>query len=415
MPRALVVADDLTGATDTAHAFAKRGYRTNVQVAPEGAPPDSTVLAVNTDSRYADPGTAAERVRRTISRTDAPVVYKKVDSTLRGNITIEVEAAMSGFDLAIFAPASPAVGRFTVCGTHLVDGRLLADTEYVDDPNGPTSARLPALFEGSGRPVEHLGIGTVAAGPEAVREALGAVSPGAVVACDSTHERHLEAIARAGDELDRAALFVGSSGLAEGVAVPGDSDGTAPRSTAIGDGGALGIVGSVSERSLDQLAALSEDWVIAISPETLLGDPERAGREAGRRATGRLAGGQHAVVTAAPDRETVERTLELGRERGLVGEAVRKRVATALASAARAGIADASGLFVTGGDVAMAVFDALAVGSLSLSGEAVEAGIPVSRLDGGVADGLPVVTKAGGFGERETAVNCLRYLGGDHE
>lgn len=66
MPRALVVADDLTGAIDTAHAFAARGYRTRVQVNPGRAPPDSTVLALNTDSRYADPETAAERVRRAI-------------------------------------------------------------------------------------------------------------------------------------------------------------------------------------------------------------------------------------------------------------------------------------------------------------------------------------------------------------
>lgn len=411
MPRALVVADDLTGATDTAHAFAKRGYRTTVRVDPD-SDLDATVLAANTDSRYVDPEIAAGRVRQAVETT-APVVYEKVDSTLRGNVASEVDAAMEGFDCGLFAPAAPAVGRLTACSHHLVDGRLLTDTEYADDPSPPTSARLPALFEGLDRPVRHLGIGTVAAGTDAVRGALADVPEGALIACDATHERHLAAIARAGRESDRRALFVGSSGLAEHVAVPGEPDREPGFEHAAG--GALGVVGSVSERSLEQLAALPGEWVIAISPEELLSDPEDAGREAGRRAAERLAAGEHAVVTAAPDREAVERTLEIGREQGLDGEAIRERVATALASAARAAVGEAAGLFVTGGDVAMAAFDALGVQALSLSGVEVEAGIPVSRLDGGVADGTPVVTKAGGFGERETAVNCLRALGGDHE
>lgn len=430
MPRALVVADDLTGATDTAHAFAKRGYRTAVQVDPDGTPPDATVLAVNTDSRYVDPETAADRVGRAIEANDARVVYEKVDSTLRGNVASEVGAAMDrGFDLGLIAPASLAVGRITASGYHLVDGRPLSDTEYADDPNGPRSSRLPTLFEGSDRSVRHLDAGTVAAGPGAVREAAAGTARGTLVTCDVTHDRHLEAIARAGRDIDRRVLYVGSAGLAEHVIVPGEPD-REPRRI-VGDGGALGIVGSVSERSLEQLAALPGEWVIEFEPGELLSDPESTGREAGRRAAERLEAGEHAVVTAASDRETVDRTLAVGREAGLDEGTIRDRVASALASAARAGFdvvgwrptasgaplraADPAGLFVTGGDVAMAAFDALGVRALSLSGEAIEAGIPLGRLEGGPADGTPVVTKAGGFGGRETAVNCLRYLGGDHE
>lgn len=413
MPRALIVADDLTGATDTAHAFAKRGYRTTVQVDLEREPPDMTVLAVNTDSRYADPETAEQRVRRAVSGTDAGIVYGKVDSTLRGNVRPETRSAMGcGFDVALFAPASPAVGRLTADGYHLVDGRLLSDTEYVDNPNAPSSAHLPTLFADPDHPSRHLGIGTVAAGSESVREAIAEAPADSMFTCDAVHDRHLGAIAQGGRMASRNTLYVGSAGLAEHVTIPGDPDHEPGR--VVGDGGALGIVGSVSERSLEQLAALPEELVIAIDPEDLLDDPESAGREAGRRAAGRLAVDEHVVVTAAPDRAWVERTLDLGRERGLGGNVIRKRVARALASAAHAGIEDAAGLFVTGGDVAMAVFDTLDVRALSLSGAEVEAGIPVSRLDGGIADGLPVVTKAGGFGGRETVVNCLRSLSGDH-
>lgn len=415
MPRALIVADDLTGATDTAHAFAKRGYRTVVQITAGSDPPDTTVLAVNTDSRYADPETARERVRRAIVGTDAPVVYKKIDSTLRGNVGCEVRAAMDcGFDLALLAPASPAVGRLTAGDYQLVDGRLLTDTEYADDSNGPSSSHLPTLVEGVDISSHHLGIGTVAAGADAVREPIADAPRGTLFTCDATHDRHLDAIARAGDAVDERPLYVGSAGLAKHVEIPGEPDGDPRPITA--EGGALGIVGSVSERSLGQLAALPGEWVFALDPEELLADPESTGYEAGRRATKRLADGEHAVLTAAPDRATVERTFELGRDAGLDENEIRRCVRNALAAAAHAGFeSDPAGLFVTGGDVAMAVFDRLEVGSLVLSGEAIGAGIPVSRIDGGLADGTAAVTKAGGFGHEATAVNCLRSLGGDHE
>ncbi|WP_122091273.1 four-carbon acid sugar kinase family protein [Halalkalicoccus subterraneus] len=414
MPHTLVVADDLTGATDTAHAFAKRGYETAVQVDSDRTPPDATVLAVTTDSRYVDPEIAADRVRGAIETTDTRAVYKKVDSTLRGNVVSEIRGAMSyGFDLALFAPASPALGRITAGGYHLVDGQLLTDTEYADDPNGPPNAHLPTLLAEAESPIEPLGVEVVAAGSESIHEALAEVPSGALVACDTTHERHLEAIARTDSELDGPTLYVGSAGLAAHVAVSGELD-SEPRRIA-GDGGSLGIVGSVSERSLDQLSTLPTEWVLALDPEEMLADPEDAGRKAGQRTTKRLANGEHTVVTAAQDREAVDRTLELGREGGLDDEVTKTRVANALASAARTGIEEAAGLFVTGGNVAMAVFDALEVRALCLSGEEIEAGIPVSRLDGGIADGTPAVTKAGGFGHEGTVINCLRFLGNDHE
>jgi uncharacterized protein YgbK (DUF1537 family) len=412
MPRALVVADDLTGATDTALAFAKRGYETNVQVDFNRTPPETTVLAVNTDSRYDDPEAARKRVHQVISESDAPIVYKKVDSTLRGNVVPEIQGALDcGFDFGLVAPASPALGRLTAGGYHLVDGRLLTDTEYVDDPNGPESAHLSTLIEGID--TTHLGIETVAAGSGAVRRAITDAPSGTIFTCDTTHDRHLESIARAADGIVDRALFVGSAGLAKHVSVLAEPD-SEPNRIAT-EGSALGIVGSVSEQSLKQLAALPNEWVIALDPEVLLADPELAGSEAGERAAERLVSGENAVVTAAPDHTAIECTLAAGREAGLDEETIRRRVARSLASAAKAGIEEAAGLFVTGGDVAMVVFDRLNVGWLSLSGEEIEAGVPVSTLQEGAADGTTVVTKAGGFGREATVINCLGYLGGDNE
>ena len=425
MPRVLVVADDLTGATDTGHAFAARDEATRVAVRPDSAVVESTVRVVNTDSRYVDPRTAAERVTKAVDGLDG-VVYDKVDSTLRGNVVAEADAIMDATDaqFGIVAPAAPALGRVTAGGQHLVDGRLLTDTEYAADVNGPTTAHLPTLFSEATYPVVHLDVGTVADGAAAVAGAFAGVAPDrAFVVCDVTHQRHLATIARAGASLDERVVYVGSTGLAEAVAVPdGPGEPTAePPVTELSltepptSGGALGIVGSVSETTLQQLATLPDDQLLSFDSETLLADPERAGRRMGERAIERLANGESTVVTAAPDRSAVERTLAVGHKADLTESEVRDRVARALAASAHRAVGAASGLFVTGGDVAMAVFDALDAAELVLSGKAVETGIPCSRIAGGPADGLPVITKAGGFGSPSTVINCLESLRGDDD
>jgi D-threonate/D-erythronate kinase len=428
MPRVTVVADDLTGATDTGHSFAVRGETTRVTVRPESAAVESTVHVVNTDSRYADPRTAVDRVTAVLDDTET-LVYDKVDSTLRGNVVAEADAAMDATNarLGIVAPAAPSLGRVTAGGHHLVGGRLLTDTEYANDTNGPTTAHLPTLFSGSAYPVVHLDIGRVASGTKAVVEAFAAVVPDrAFVVCDATHQRHLATIARAGASLDDRVVYVGSTGLAEAVAVPdrpdepipGDTDeptDAPPALEATTSGGVLGIVGSVSDTTLRQLAALPAEWVLSFDPETLLADPERADLRMGERVAERLAASDPTVVTAAPDRAAVERTLAVGNEKGLTESEIHERVARGLAGSARRAIEYASGLFVTGGEVAMAVLDALDVAELVLSGEAVETGIPRSRIAGGPADGLPVVTKAGGFGSPSTVINCLESLRGDDD
>ncbi|RJT06150.1 four-carbon acid sugar kinase family protein [Halococcus sp. IIIV-5B] len=421
MPRVTVVADDLTGATDTGHSFAVRGAATRVAVRPlEGVAVDPNVRVVNTDSRYADPRTAADWVTRAVDGFDG-LVYDKVDSTLRGNVVVEAEAIMDATSarFGIVAPAAPGLGRVTAGGHHLVDGRLLTDTEYANDANGPTTAHLPTLFSESTYPVVHLDIGTVASGREAVGEAIAGIAPDrAFVVCDVTHPRHLATVARAGASLDDRVVYVGSTGLAAEIPIPGDTDEPTvepPVLDATTGGGALGIVGSVSDTTLQQLAALPDDRVLSFGPESLLADPEGAGLRMGNRTVKRLTNGESTIVTAAPDRPAVERTLAVGDKKGLTEAEIRERVTRALAGSARRAIGDASGLFVTGGDVAMAVLDALDATELVLSGEAVETGIPRSRIAGGPADGLPVVTKAGGFGSPSTVINCLDSLRGDDD
>jgi len=428
MVAGLVVADDLTGACDTGHEFAARGYRTRVALHPAGSPGDAEVLVVDTDSRYAPADVAADAVRAAVEAHPAETLYKKIDSTLRGNLAAEVTAALQARvdrgtrdgtpdGLAVVAPAAPATGRTTACGVHLVEGTLVTDTQPGRDPEkGPASPRLPELFADAGLPVEHLGIETVATGPAAVADRLReSGSASRIVTVDATHETHLRAVATGVDRLDEPAVYAGSAGLAGHVPLPAPSDGpgeavTTP--TSDDRAGVLGVAGSVAPQTLAALEALPGGSLVVLDAEAAVADPGGAAAETARRVRDVLAAEGRAVLTAATDEASVDRALAAGREVGLPDRETRERVAETLAGTAGAVVDDArpAGLFLTGGDTAVAVLDAVDADAILLSGAAVEDGIPLGTVEGGPADGAALVTKAGAFGGPETVINCLDRL-----
>ena len=106
--RYLIIADDFTGANDTGVQLKRRGYPTEVLFA--GKPVDSQKsIVIDTESRNALPGHAYEIVRHSLEQVDFGqfcYIIKKVDSTMRGNISQEIKAVDDAFrpDLVVFAP-----------------------------------------------------------------------------------------------------------------------------------------------------------------------------------------------------------------------------------------------------------------------------------------------------------------------
>ena len=92
-----IIADDLTGAADSGVQLARSGYRTAVAFRGIAVPPVEGLgaVAVDTDSRHLPAGFAAKRVVEAGHAVrEARVVYKKIDSTLRGPIPAELAAAL---------------------------------------------------------------------------------------------------------------------------------------------------------------------------------------------------------------------------------------------------------------------------------------------------------------------------------
>jgi len=161
--RCLVIADDLTGAADTGVQFVIRGLNTCL-ISPDSARPidfsrylKRDVLVVNTHSRGLNARQASERVALLLKdyRRDLfPLVYKKIDSTLRGNMGSEIDALLekTGFSVGFVAPSFPEQKRSLVGGIMMVDGKPLSLTEAAQDAVSPIyESHVHKLLEAQSR------------------------------------------------------------------------------------------------------------------------------------------------------------------------------------------------------------------------------------------------------------------------
>lgn len=412
MTSVLVVADDMSGGNATGARLARIGlsvatvsWRADL-VAVRGS---VDVLVVDTASRDVPAAEAATRVRQVIEAVGAvDLVVKRVDTTLRGNVGVEISAALGALRAradppvrALMVPAFPDAGRITVGGIQLVDGRPVSPgggataeatshvaTIVASGGAAPTAERDPSVAE--------VALDDVVAGGARLTDALRADAD--VLVCDALTPSHLVAIASAAAEVSR-------TGRLSWMCV--DSGAFAPELvTALAAAGrpaapVLAVVGSVTdvtaaqltdaERSLDgrfvelevdasrDSAGLVDDWWARVTAQGWT-DPAFVGVRTRRPG--------FAAIPRPPD-----------------------EVATALGELARRLLVahNFGALYLSGGDVAAAVLSALGAYGLRPEAEVLPLAV-AGRIAGGAYDGLPVVTKGGLIGHAGAATMCLARL-----
>lgn len=430
MTKIAIIADDLTGASDSGVQFARKGLKTTVvfdviqlPVSAKGA----DAVAIETDSRAIAPSEARERAREAAQGArlaGIPYIYKKVDSTLRGNLGPEIDGIMDEipFDLAVIAPAFPKLGRTTVAGQHLLKGVPIEQTEIGRDPKCPVhDSRLERLLATqSCRKTGLVALAVLHQGTEAVLEQVAALkAQGAeLVVFDAQEDADLQRIAEAMAASSYNLLWVGSAGLADYLpAALGLTGGANGPVLAPGTKPVMLVAGSVSPVTRAQAAAVQgAPGVVSaeLDPLQILTDGEDCAREIDRCAAlleGALAAGHDVALTSGAAPEQVASAQRLGESLGLDGTAVSNRIALVLGQlAARIiGGAELQGLILTGGDTAKAVCRRLGIAGLEVCTE-LEPGVPLSRFVG--SRPVPVVTKAGAFGTEETLLRALHTLKG---
>ncbi len=141
MLKLLIIADDLSGAADCGIACAGHGLNTVVVLGDDAEDIDAEVLSVDGDTRRLRPSEAEAKTIGLVKkyvRHNELLLFKKLDSTLRGNIGAELSAMLGALRsgpwrseriVTVFAPAFPATGRTTANGRQLVRGIPLEETE----------------------------------------------------------------------------------------------------------------------------------------------------------------------------------------------------------------------------------------------------------------------------------------------
>ena len=152
-----IIADDLTGANDTALQFYNYGAKTKILLNTSYVPDRKDVTevwAMSSESRNCSAEEAVNRVTKTVKtfvdNFSIEYYYKKIDSTLRGHIALETLTMLNilEYDAAIIIPAFPQEGRITVGGYHLLKGIPIGRTEIAMDPHSPIlESHVPTLLK----------------------------------------------------------------------------------------------------------------------------------------------------------------------------------------------------------------------------------------------------------------------------
>lgn len=423
-----VIADDLTGANDTGVQFAKQGLNTTVLFSDTELQPthlSEDVIVLNSDSRALNSEKAYEVVfnlSTQLKKLGGLKVFKKIDSTMRGNIGPEIDAVMDVFKYktAFVIPAFPKSNRITVNGYHYVNDVLLEETEIAHDPVNPVNeSYLPKLLqEQSKREVEFISIADVRKGKSLLSEKMNELSSGEsskIVIVDATTDEELKTIVEAAEISHENFLLVGSAGIAYHLFNTGQRQEPLRKTQVDERLPVLVVAGSVNpiiQRQLEVLKEKNNVEEIVISPEEFFYE-ERRNREIERivKAGQAILEKGDLVVTTNRERETINRVKDLQRKLGLNNFDVGNTIAESMGIIAGQLIKTKHicGAVLTGGEIAGATCKVLNGVGIRVIGE-VEAGIPYGKLFGGLFDGMPLVTKAGAFGTEQALSKALQTI-----
>jgi D-threonate/D-erythronate kinase len=339
-----MIADDMTGALDTAAAFAGLASPLRVGIAVQDS--RSLVLDIGTRERESeDAATAAQAAAALLAPAPGRLSFFKVDSLLRGHAGAELAAilATNRFDRVIIAPALPEQGRRTRSGRQVwIQGGTWT----------PTGEDLGEALAAAGHPVAQLG-------PESLPDR-------GISLFDAETPDDLDRIVANGFAAGGSLLWVGSAGLARALA---RTVADAPSSDLRWEGPLLALIGTdhaVTAAQLDAVAPLRREATDTAGIIALLGQS-----------------GATFVTTALP----------AGTPRPAAHATIAARFASLVADVPQPGT-----LLVSGGETLRALLPSLGATGLDVLGE-LQPGIALSRLTEGRWRGTAVISKSGAFGE----------------
>ncbi|MCM8711693.1 four-carbon acid sugar kinase family protein [Clostridium sp. SYSU_GA19001] len=423
--RLAVIADDITGASDCGGQLVHYGLDVSVilnnDLILQG---NKEAVIFNTDSRSIPESQAYEKVNhicQKIKNEYFDVIYKKIDSTMRGNIGQEINAVYDVFkpDFMLIAPGFPENGRQVIDGIHFLNQKQLHETEVAKDPKTPvTDSNIMRLIRNQAKKeVGHISYKELREGYECVARRLAYFKNNNIsyVTVDSVEESDLKCLVQIMYKTDYSVVWVGSAGLMNYLP---QVYGLNKKKTTItiepSEKPVLLVIGSVSAIAREQLEQLLKDQNVAglemKSTEIIVNNKAKEQEIKRLKQEAILAFKQKKNIALFSSWEVAE-TQKIGRDNGYNAVEVSNMISNTLGELAVELIQelDLRRLFLTGGDTAFQVFAQLHMTEFHLIDE-VESGIPIGKLQSDKE--IYAVTKAGNFGTSFAMVNALNILQG---
>ncbi len=384
----VILADDLTGACDTAVRIVGAHRRVAVSLNHQPASFNGyDYVAVNSNTRSLGCEETSVRLHECVRRIEelgASICYKKIDSLLRGNIVTEMEFLMKelGFDAGLIAPGYPENNRLVIDGELYPNGknagahRSVLETLHLSDKTAVLSGEL--LKKGVSETVSYL--------EEKYREGFR------FFIGDSADNEELKVLAETVSRTDLKILPAGSAGLAKYLFPENDETSAGTEVTGFRDSAIAFIVGSGNPVTVQQVQKLIREVI----PYSLTFEKKIEGAYTDKRSVvvttkdvleGRPVCGVDAIANIS--NRDIERSLS-ERAKELYDAGIRRMV-------------------ITGGDTAQVVLQSMGFSEIEILYES-EPGIVLGIARGEKREPIVVVTKSGGFGSPEAFVKLEKIL-----
>lgn len=428
-----VIADDFTGANANGALLTAKGFSSATCLEIDHWSPkqfaEYTAVSINAESRLLAPKNAWKVVYSAVKRfcDEKPaLISKRVDSTLRGNVGAEMEAAIQAMDdsyghkesLAVLVSSYPSSGRICVGGYQIVHGVALERSPIAKDAATPVNntSVLKIIAEQSAIPCGFVPLEKVLAGSQSVRETIEALRAQGcrAVVCDAVADEDIATVAQALADAPYPLLAIDPGPFTAELAAVRVQ---APRAQF--ENRIFLAVGSTSELTRLQMESLRlahPAHLISMDVRKILAGSQENQQECARVLEAVCAPPDDATVLGvctAVNKEDVFSMEDMSRQLGISPSEISQRINTALASVAEQALRRESlrigGLYTSGGEVTVAAIRTLKAEGFTVRDQVLPLAV-YGHIIGGIHPDLPMITKGGFVGDKTSLVECVEYL-----
>ena len=422
-----IIADDLSGANDTGVKFAKKGYNAVVSITTNQStlliPDKIDVFVVDTETRELEERPARKKVKSILEKLSIDqddFVYKKVDSTMRGNIGAEIEEIMKFLqkDICIFSPSFPSHQRVTIDSYLVVDQRPPGKGEYSSHQlNQEEYSFIPSILEKqTDFSIGQICLKDIAKGQGAILSKINELykKGNKIIVLDSTMENHLKDIFNSGFKFKGSVLFSGSAGLANHFPINNNRPEKLKANIENIKSPVIVVAGSRNYIVGQQISYLKNSLnlpEIKIELEQAFSDRDRLLENYTAKSIEFVNAGQDLLIytdSIYNERHSINKKLMVKyhlsfRELEIEIKKIFGKLAAEIIRQT-----NARNLILTGGDVALGVCEELKINNMNILDELLP-GIPLMSANDENRT-LHIITKAGGFGKADTLYLLIKEL-----